>query len=77
MIEWLRAQPASKSEVQQVAGGRLIRVADWTQPQPCPVPPNQPVPPSGGAAARAKRVAVDLLPPVVTRVIKRARARVR
>ena len=77
MLEWLRAQPASRSEVQQVAGGRLIRVADWRQPQPCPVPHNQPAPPSGGAAARAKRVAVELLPPVVTRAIRRARARVR
>jgi hypothetical protein len=77
MLEWLAAQPASKSEVQQVAGGRLIRVADWTAPQPCPVPANRPAPASGGAMARARRIALDLLPPVATRAIKRARARAR
>ena len=75
MLEWLRAQPASKSEVQQVTGERLIRVSDWTTPPPCPVPPNGPPPArSLRVTPRAKRIVVDLLPPIVTRTIKRARA---
>jgi SAM-dependent methyltransferase len=72
MLEWLRAQPASSSEVQQVAGHPLVRVSDWKTPQPCPVGPDAPGP-TGRDFGRIKRIAVDLLPPAVTRAIRRAR----
>ena len=79
MLEWLRAQPASKSEVQQVSGQRLIRVSDWTTPPPSPVPPSgqppaRPVAATPRAKRMLKRIAVDLLPPIATRAIRRSRA---
>lgn len=80
MLEWLDAQPSAKREVQQIAGGRLIRVADWIRPQASPVPPNGPrprVPAARLASAGAKGLAIDLLPPMVTRALRRMRQRAR
>ncbi|MBB5871178.1 putative O-methyltransferase YrrM [Allocatelliglobosispora scoriae] len=68
------AETSGKFDMQEVAGQRFIRIADWRIAPPSPVPPLAAAPRRNRLVPHARRVAVNLLPPVVTRVIKRARA---
>ncbi|GAB2867940.1 class I SAM-dependent methyltransferase [Streptomyces deserti] len=86
LLTMLKERDDCGLSVQWAAGHRLIRThSKRTQPPPFPhsrhyVPPvPKPAPAPRPAAARpqrsrARRLATDLLPPVVTRAIRRARA---
>jgi len=65
--------------VQHIAGRRLIRVADWSTAPASPVPPaRDPAPlPRQWLPTGVKRLAVDLLPPVITRAVRNVRHRTR
>lgn len=71
LAAWI-ASTRGSYEIQVIAGRRMVRVADWKLPPPSPVRPLHAAP-TGRMIHRARRVAVDLLPPVVTRAIKKAR----
>jgi predicted O-methyltransferase YrrM len=82
LIAWLRGQGEETVDIQHIAGVRVVRTGSWRQP-PRPV-----LAPRLGPAPRARRartmdarswpraVAKDLLPPVLTRALRRARSRV-
>ncbi|MFD7919180.1 class I SAM-dependent methyltransferase [Streptomyces sp. NPDC059740] len=88
LIERFRGRADCHLSVQQAAGHRLVRLkskglAAPAFPQsrhatgePAPVPALRPAAPGGPARGRgaARRVAADLLPPVVTRAVRRSRA---
>jgi hypothetical protein len=73
LMEWLGSQPAVSWEVQDVAGHDLVRVSDW----PTVKKPRQSATSARAPRSAARRLAVDLLPPVLTRAVRRARRRLR
>lgn len=84
LLDALRRRGDCSVSVQEAAGHRLVRArAKGMQPPPfprsrhyaAPVPVPRPVPAARPAGtARARRLAVDLLPPLVTRAVRRHRA---
>ncbi|MEU0743422.1 class I SAM-dependent methyltransferase [Streptomyces sp. NPDC006134] len=85
LLALLRRREDCSVSVQEAAGHRLVRArAKGMQPPPfprsrhyvAPVPAPRPGPAARRPAgtARARRLAVDLLPPVVTRAVRRYRA---
>lgn len=77
MLGWLREQQGADFEPQQVAGGLLIVVGNWTEAPPSPMPSPRDAAPAArrGLDPRLKRIAYDLLPPIVSRTIHRLRHR--
>ena len=77
MLGWLRGQQGADFELQQVAGGLLIVVGNWTEAPPSPMPSPRAAAPAArrGLDPRLKRIAYDLLPPIVSRTIHRLRHR--
>ena len=86
LFGWLRSYGPNVPQYQDILGHRMLRVCRWNKP---PVPTVIPLHPAerdeSARAARpavpgrrwARRIAVDLLPPVVTRGLRRLRKRVR
>ena len=84
LVEWLRSYGPNVPQHQDILGHRIVRVCRWTKP---PVPTLTPLhPPADDESAApahpvdprrrlARRIVVDLLPPVVTRGIRRLRNR--
>jgi predicted O-methyltransferase YrrM len=60
LVEWLTGQPDLRRHSQEIAGGPVLRV--WVRRKPPAAAPQR---------SLAKRVAADLLPPVVTRSVRR------
>ena len=79
LLSWLDSQEGSAYDLQRIADRQVIRVADWTSApaSPVPAPPGAPPPPRRWLPAGARRVAVDLLPPIVTRALMKIRHRLR
>jgi len=73
LVEWLTDQPDSAWSDHDVAGHRIVQIADWpAKPSAPPAPAPPPSPPS----RRPKHpIIVDLLPPAVTRALRAARRR--
>ncbi|MDN3024443.1 class I SAM-dependent methyltransferase [Streptomyces sp. S.PB5] len=82
LLEMLRGRTDCGLSVQEAAGQRLIRARakgmrapefprsrHYVEPAPAPAP--TPAPPHRRSPAR--RIAVDLLPPIITRTVRRAR----
>jgi predicted O-methyltransferase YrrM len=93
LVEWLRSHHPDLPQYYDVLGHPLVRVCRWENPavrQPVPrhppepePEPEPPAPPAVPAAPvrrrwpRARKIIVDLLPPVVTRGLRRIRRRLR
>jgi hypothetical protein len=90
LVEWLRSYNLGLPQYHNVLGHQLVRVVRWNDPplpkltplrpppEETPVvepPPVEVAPPRKRLSARA--VARDLLPPVVTRAVRRTRRRFR
>ena len=86
MITWLRSYEANPCEVQDIMGHRVIRVCPWDDAPVPTVPPlhppviDEPAVETAPPRARtrtwsAKGIARELLPPLVTKAIKKARRR--
>ncbi|MFI6344485.1 class I SAM-dependent methyltransferase [Streptomyces sp. NPDC050560] len=89
LIAMIKERSDCHLSVQDAAGNRLVRLKSkgmaapefppsrhWTPPpapSPAPAAPAAPVPAKPGRS-RAARIAVDVLPPVVTRAVRRSRA---
>ncbi|MFE4666285.1 class I SAM-dependent methyltransferase [Streptomyces sp. NPDC056716] len=88
LLEMVRAREDCDLSIQQAAGHRLIRLKSRPaltapsfppsrHPEPEPAPPAETLPrqrnPAPTPHHRARRLAHDLLPPLVTRAIRRAR----
>jgi predicted O-methyltransferase YrrM len=69
LIDWLAGEPDFLHHPQQIADRPVLRVWARPKPKPKPKPPAPRKPPP--QRSLAKRVAVDLLPPVVTRSVRR------
>ena len=90
LLEMLEARTDVGLSVQEAAGHRLIRVRaqkgmqappfphsrHYEEPKPhtSAAPKPAPVPAPRRPRSRARRIGVDLLPPIVTRAVRRARA---
>ena len=84
LVEWLRSHRHWLPEFQNILDHRVVRVRRWEQPplptfvprgqQEAPVPLRQRLL-SRDRWPRAHKLAYDLLPPVLTTAIKRARSR--
>jgi len=85
LVEWLRSHSPNLAQYQDVLGHPLVRVCRWHKP-PLPTlaplnPPEDDEPAQGARLAasarsrwaRPRNVVVDLLPPVVTRGLRRVR----
>jgi hypothetical protein len=75
LLDSLRSEQAPSFEVQQVAGRPLIRVGDWSSGSPPPAPLARNAARRREVPAGLRRVAEDVLPPVVARAVRRARHR--
>jgi hypothetical protein len=74
MLDWLATQEGSEFEVLPVAGRRLIRIGDWSgEPlSPVPLARHAARQPRRLLGAKLRRVAADLLPPIVARALRSA-----
>jgi hypothetical protein len=88
LVEWLRSHNPGLPQYHSVLGHQLVRIRRWNDPPlpklaPLRPPPEEPVvedepaPPPARRRLTARAVARDLLPPVVTRALRRARRRFR
>ena len=91
LVEWLRSYNPGLPQYHNVLGHQLVRVVRWNDPPlpkltplrpppeenpvAAPPPPVEVAPPRKRLSARA--VARDLLPPVITRAVRRTRRRFR
>ncbi|HEY3686662.1 MAG TPA: class I SAM-dependent methyltransferase [Streptosporangiaceae bacterium] len=84
LIAWADERPGFTSDVQEVSGHELVRVVYKApkKPKPKPAPPADAKPPEPKPApakpkapppSPARKLARDLLPPIVTRTIRKAR----
>jgi hypothetical protein len=75
LLAWLRSQDGARYESHRVAGRPLIQIANWAPAPPSPVPPARDAPPLPRRRVPPvlRRVAADLLPPALTRAVRRAR----
>jgi hypothetical protein len=78
LLNWMSSIEGSGYEVQHVAGQRLIRVSAWPSAPPPPVPAARGQrPPRRWIPSRAKELAVDFLPPILTRWLRQLLRRFR
>ena len=85
LVEWLRSFHPRLPEYQNILGNPVVRVCRWSNPplpRPTPrtgeLPGDSPAPvPVTKRWARTRAIGYDLLPPLVTRALRRARARLR
>jgi predicted O-methyltransferase YrrM len=90
LVEWLRSHNAGLPQYHSVLGHQLVRIRRWNDPplpkltplrpppeeEPVVEPPPVEVPPTPvRRRLSARAVARDLLPPLVTRAVRRARRR--
>jgi hypothetical protein len=88
LVVWLRSFKPGLPQYHNVLGHQLVRIRRWNDP---PLPKLTPLRPPGDAdepavaetapaqqqASRARAIARDLLPPVVTRALRRVRRQLR
>ncbi len=87
LVAWLRSHHPGLPDLHNVLGHPMVRIGRWTGPPvpdltPLRPPPAEPEParapaPARSRWARPRAIARDLLPPVLTRALRRARARLR
>ncbi|MGW7204186.1 class I SAM-dependent methyltransferase [Streptomyces sp. NPDC054837] len=82
LLEMLRGRADCGVSVQHAAGHRLVRARsagvrgpEFPKSRHYVAPPVEPVPTSAPRRSSARRIAVDLLPPVITRAVRKVRAR--
>ncbi|MEU9911783.1 class I SAM-dependent methyltransferase [Streptomyces sp. NPDC051001] len=82
LLEMLRGRADCGVSVQRAAGHRLVRARsagvrapEFPRSRHYVAPPVEPVPAAAPRRSSARRIAVDLLPPVITRAVRKVRAR--
>jgi hypothetical protein len=89
LVEWLCSVNPGLAQYHNVVGHQMIRVCCWNDPPLPKLTPLRPAPeeeeeppivdpiPAQPTVSRARVIARDLLPPVVTRALRRAGRRLR